>query len=146
MRILVGYDGSPGADAAVDAAGRLFPDGDIAVLTVWQSARESAPAALVALPMDVVQDALDELDRAAEEGAHEIAARGAGRLPAADTLTEPVEASVWSTIDRAAARDGAACVVVGSRGRSELAAAVLGSVAQGLVHHGSLPVVVVPAR
>jgi nucleotide-binding universal stress UspA family protein len=148
--VLVAYDGSPGADAAIDTAATLFAAHDVTVVTVWQSAREVAPAAIVALPVQVIEDALVELDRAAEAAATEIAERGAQRLRehgvGVAVATAPASGSVWSTIDAQARERGAACVVVGSRGRSELASAVLGSVAQGLVHHGALPVVVVPAR
>lgn len=150
MRVLVGYDGSPGADAAIDSSAILFEGHDVTVLTVWQSARDAAPAALVALPAQVVEDALVELDRASEAAAGEIAERGALRLRGqgvqASAATAPATRNVWSTVDAEALARGSTCVVVGSRGRSELASAVLGSVAHGLVHHGTLPVVVVPAR
>ena len=53
---------------------------------------------------------------------------------------------VWATIVNAADEEDVAAIVVGSRGRSAVASAVLGSVANGVVHHSSRPVVVVPAR
>ncbi|MDP9134969.1 MAG: universal stress protein [Actinomycetota bacterium] len=52
---------------------------------------------------------------------------------------------VWATIIKAADERDAEAIVVGSRGRSAVASALLGSVANGVVHHSSRPVVVIPA-
>lgn len=38
------------------------------------------------------------------------------------------------------------CIVIGSRGFSPFVASVLGSVSQGVVHHASIPVIIVPAK
>ena len=42
-QILLAYDGSDGAEAAVEAAGRLFPDRGADVVSVWQSVAAAAP-------------------------------------------------------------------------------------------------------
>lgn len=51
-----------------------------------------------------------------------------------------------SAIVAAADDEGAAMVVVGSRGRSAVREIILGSVAMGIVHHSHRPVMVVPNR
>ena len=142
MFVLVGYDGSAGADAALDAAARLFPDAELCVLTVWLSPRAAAPSSLLALPAGVVRRALRELESAAEEGARDLAEAAAARS-GAQVRTSPARANVWSTIAYVAEEHDADVIVVGSRGRSELSSVLLGSVAHGLVHHASRPVLVV---
>jgi nucleotide-binding universal stress UspA family protein len=53
------------------------------------------------------------------------------------------ERSAWQGIVRCADELDAAVIVTGTRGRSGVAAAVLGSTAQGLLHHAHRPVLVV---
>ena len=144
MLVLVAYDGSPGADEAVAAAAELFPAVRTTVLTVWSSPRDGAGAALAALPAEVVETALEEIERVAEAAARELAEQAAARLRDAEAVTERCAVNVWSTIHHVARERQAAAIVVGSRGRTQLASVILGSVASGLVHHAQIPVVVVP--
>lgn len=51
---------------------------------------------------------------------------------------------VWSAIVRIAEEQDAALIVVASRGHSGLRATLLGSVSDGVVHHATRPVLVVP--
>jgi nucleotide-binding universal stress UspA family protein len=50
----------------------------------------------------------------------------------------------WQALLHGAQHAGAAAILVGSRGRGAVASTVLGSVASGLVHAATLPVLVVP--
>jgi nucleotide-binding universal stress UspA family protein len=79
-----------------------------------------------------------------EEGAREVLAKSIEGLDAPSVhirtrLVEgrPVTALVRESLD-------ADMLVVGSRGRSGVAAVVLGSVSTGCIHHAACPVVVVP--
>ena len=52
---------------------------------------------------------------------------------------------VWATIVAAADQEDAEAIIVGSRGLSAVKSVLLGSVANGVVHHSTRPVVVIPA-
>jgi nucleotide-binding universal stress UspA family protein len=53
------------------------------------------------------------------------------------------DGSVWASIIAHAEEQDAAVIVVGSRGRSGIKSALLGSVSTGVAHHCSRPVLVV---
>ena len=148
--VLIAYDGSPHADAAVDAAGRLFPAGDAVVVTAWNSARPAAGAARVALPEGVIDEAITNLDRASEAEANRTAEAGGGRAQAAGlratAIAVPADPSEWAGILSAADDNDVDAIVVGSRGRSGIASVVLGSVSNRIVHNARQPVMVVRAE
>lgn len=102
VTVLIAYDGSPHADAAIDQAATLFPGAQAFVATAWRSIRPAAGGAHLALPADVIDEAV-------------------GKLDAADVIA------------------------VGSRGRSAVSSALLGSVSNALVHNADRPVLVVHA-
>src|SRR3954447_4136149 len=79
--ILLAYDGSPDAQAALDGAARLLPGADVTVLTVW----ESFPGATSGGLMGMGSAYLDpiEVDHASREAAGRLAAEGADRAAAA---------------------------------------------------------------
>jgi len=145
--ILIAYDGSAPAQDAVTEAGRLFPAARAQVLTVWSSVRPAAAGARVALPEDVIDQAVGNLDAAAEEVARHCAEEGVERARRAGLDASPLvavaEGSVAATILRRAGEHRPLAVVVGSHGRSPLRSAVLGSVSNALVHQCPRPVVVV---
>jgi nucleotide-binding universal stress UspA family protein len=149
--IVIAYDGSPGAEAAIDVAARLFPDSRAVVVTSWRSVRASARAARVSLSDGMIEDAVHKLDSAAEQAAIDLASAGADRARelGLDAGAKAVCGlpSAAAAIGGAAAELDASAVVVGARRHSALAAAVLGSVCTALVHHCERPVVVVhPTR
>lgn len=118
--IVVGWDGSPGAQVALAAADRLFPDRRIVAVSVADDPDGPAPTG-------------------SEPGgriSHVHIGRGRGRV------TRATAAAVVAAADE----HGAAVVVVGSRGRSAVREIVLGSVAMGTLHHSHRPVMVVPSR
>lgn len=145
--VVIGFDGSEQATAAVEAAGRLLSVREALLQTVWNSYRAVAPAGAAGVPVAVVTKAAEEIDRAAREKAERTAEQGA-RLAAAQGLevqAEAVEAdgNAWRTLLHTAREHRAAAVVVGSRGSSALEAAVLGSVSRALAHHAPAPIFVV---
>lgn len=136
MRILIGYDGSDCARAAIDDLRRagLPPRCEAVVLSVadvWLPAAGfgAAPASEPLIPSiaGIRARAREALDQAAE-----IAAEGRARLEAefpdwsvrAETSGD---SPVWSII-QAAEKQNADLVVVGSHGRSGLGRALMGSV------------------
>jgi nucleotide-binding universal stress UspA family protein len=125
----------------------LWPGATALVATVWSSAEALGPAGLTALSAGIVHEAIRQLDDAAERAAGTMAEEGT-RLAAdvglvATPITRRETGNVWATLDNLGEEHDVAAVVVGSRGRSELHAFLLGSVTHGLVHHSRRPVVVV---
>jgi nucleotide-binding universal stress UspA family protein len=146
--ILIAYDGSKGAQAAIARAGAVLGGGRAVLATVWSPLREAAPAALLALPAGVVDAAVDDIDAATEAHARDVAAEGAERARAAGFEAEPRAVRSPERYFRAllalADELDAPVIVMGTRGRSAVAAAMLGSVSSGVLHHGRRPVLVVP--
>uniref|UniRef100_UPI001C8412A4 universal stress protein n=1 Tax=Paractinoplanes polyasparticus TaxID=2856853 RepID=UPI001C8412A4 len=115
--VVVGWDGSAGADTASATARNLFPTRDlhlVAVDDITQPAPQSGPR--------------DQ----AFTAVHLHSGHGHQGRAVADALT------VYAREQKAAA------IVVGSRGRSALAEIVLGSVAMATLHHAHRPVLVSP--
>ena len=145
--VLFAYDGSTHARAAIERAGDVLQIGPAIVATAWSSFEDAAPSALLAMPKDVVRESVRVLDEANLETAEAVAAEGAEAARAAGFDAEPraVRAGgpFFAALLRTADELDARVIVAGSRGRSRLAAAVLGSVSTGLLHHTSRPVLVV---
>ncbi len=146
--ILLGFDGSAGARAAIDEAGRLFGNRPAVVLTVWESAEAVAPAATLGMPAAAAGEAMRRLDAAASEQAEKLAGEGAKLACAAGLTarqrTRRAERSVAVTLCRCARELEAGVVVVGSRGLSGIKSALLGSVSSGVIRDSERPTLVVP--
>jgi nucleotide-binding universal stress UspA family protein len=148
-RLLLGYDGSDSARAAIGAAAALFPGAETTVVTVHAPAPklEAGALARIALPEAQLEELLVqiELDRAgqatstAEEGV--ALARAAGLRASADVIEA---AGTWRGL-RERARAGVDVVVCGTAGRGPTDRILLGSTASGLVHHAERPLLIVPA-
>src|SRR5262245_36854878 len=145
--ILIAYDGSDNARAAVEHAGALLAPRRAVVTCVWASIESAAPAAALGVPTSVMVAGARELDAAARDRAEALAAEGAALAGEsgldAEARAFQSEGSPWRGIVRCAKEIDAAAVVTGSRGRSGLAAAFLGSTAQGVLNHAHRPVIVV---
>jgi nucleotide-binding universal stress UspA family protein len=139
--VVVGVDGSPGSDAAVRWAG-LIATRDAAQLTV--AVIVPPPATEVVAPVgmpgpmidpavarrpfrELLDSTVDHL-RLSHPGlvVHAVLADG----PVADELLSVAA--------------GADLVVVGRSGRSQAVSVLLGSVTRSVLHHGEMPVAVVP--
>ncbi len=142
--VLIAYDGSEHAKAAIARAGETLRPGPAVVATAWTSFADSAPRVVL---RDAVRPVVADLDAAGREEAEEMAAEGSELARAAGLDAEPrairAAGPFYAALLEAADELDAAVIVVGSRGRSSVAAAVLGSVSTGILHHTERPVLVV---
>ncbi len=142
------YDGSAPADRALAAAPGLLRRRPALVATAWMPASYAVGVALVAIPDEIAQTGGQRLDEAARRHAADDARAGASALAKdgwpCEHLTLESAHSVPGAIIAAADERDAAVLVTGTRGRSRIAAALLGSNAEGILRHAGRPVLLVP--
>jgi nucleotide-binding universal stress UspA family protein len=149
--ILVCYDGSPDAQAAIDRAGLLMPGSDATVLVIWETILETITRnASIGLSMMFTGSYGDDgTDAALEKAALDTATRGAQRAGAAGLVAQPRIASrhddIAGVIVAVAGEVDADVIVLGTRGRSGVKSLMLGSVSHAVVHHADRPVLIVPS-
>ena len=146
--LLLGYDGSAEARRAIEAAGALLSVRQAIVETAWCEYGSVAAAGAAGLPPSVAADAARKLDEEIETGALATAGEGAelARAAGLEARAEVTAArhGVAGTLLERAGEHGAAALAVGSRGRTAVGAALLGSVASSLLFDAPLPLLVVP--
>ncbi|WP_433433178.1 universal stress protein [Nonomuraea sp. CA-141351] len=147
MTILIAYDGSDDAKAAIAFAGEIMRGESAVVLTVWERMAMTTARASVGLMMTV--DQLGQEDKAIEEAMVELAQRGANLARDAGLDAIPrcdVDSlAVWSTIVDVANEIDAKLIVTGTRGLGGVRSLLLGSTSDRVLHHARRPVMVVPA-
>jgi nucleotide-binding universal stress UspA family protein len=146
--ILIAYDGSNFAKAAIDEVARQFGSGrPVLILTVWEPF-EAIPFLGVG-GVGANQDAVDAIVTDSEKGASKVAEEGAKRARDAgldaSALVES-GAPAWQRIVKAAEEQDASLVVIGSRGHSGLGYVLLGSVATAVAQHSKRPVLIAHQR
>lgn len=137
-RIVVGYDGSPTAGAAVElAARRATPDGEVIVVNAY-----SLPADWYGWP------AYSELLQVPQREGRALLDGVADAVPALRDVswdTELIGGRPASVLESVASAREADEIIVGTRGFGA-ARAVLGSTAHELLHTARRPVTAVPER
>jgi nucleotide-binding universal stress UspA family protein len=136
MHVVVGYNGTPAATAALQwavGAGRRL-DADLSVVWVL-------PAA-VAWELAVVQidpgKRRDQMERQLQKACDEHCP------PDVTCRARVVEGSPTAVLRRDGARPGASMIVIGASHRGAVGDLIMGSVAHDLAHAPPAPVVVVP--
>lgn len=143
------FDGSEEASNAIARAGELLGGRRALVAHAWVGLTELLPHSDLQGMTGPMAEGAEDIDSADRERAERVAAEGAQLAIGAGFEAQPIvvrqEGSVWHTLRACALKHEASVVVVGARGRSRIASALLGSVSNGLVHHAPAPVLVVPA-
>jgi nucleotide-binding universal stress UspA family protein len=147
--ILICYDGSDDAKAAIKRIGALMPGVSATVLTVWEpfsSVASGSPKGRLS-PLAVITNVDDANDKMQAE-ARDVAAEGTqlandaglNAEPATDEQGESVAEAILSGADRLDAE----LIVLGSRGQGRLSS-LLGSVSHRVLQHADRPVLVIPS-
>jgi len=151
MRLLIAYDGSAAAEAAVVTAGRLFAGAHGRLLTVIEPTPGPGRVQAFSLGLDpeIVRRELDALAGELMDDGRDVAAGGREIAESAGLTLEPCviprEGSESQTILSEADATDADVIVCGSRGRGAVARSLLGSTSTSVVHRATRPVLVVPA-
>jgi nucleotide-binding universal stress UspA family protein len=149
--VVVAFDRSDEARAAMTAAATLFSQHPLVVVSVWEPG-----LAMTALPDHDVMglsypmpspEEIEQVDRLEHEHAAATAhagvelARSLGA--AAEALPVEDKADVAETINAIAEQCDAAAIVIGSRGLGGVKSALMGSTSRKVLHDSRRPVLVV---
>jgi nucleotide-binding universal stress UspA family protein len=147
--VLLCFDGSEDAAAAIAEAGRVLSPRDAVVLTVWEPVavwEPYDPATVLSAPLARLASNALGLDEIARELAQEKLANGVAHTREAgfEVQGRIAKGKAWRTICEVAAEVEADVIVLGARGLGRIEAAVLGSVSSAVVVHAKRKVLVVP--
>ena len=149
--IVLCYDGSAGARAAVDLAGEAMAGAETTVLTIWESVLDvivRSGAIVGNLGAPAGGEDYERLDQASEQAARDIAAEGVQRARdvglGAQARVVRRHGGIGESILTQAADAHADLIFVGTRGRGDVRSLLLGSVSHYLVQHADRAVSVVP--
>ena len=150
--IVIAYDGSDAARAAVKEAAALFGSRHAIVLTVWEPGLadfmlmpNTMGTGTMMMPYDPAT--VQAIDKAAEDHARDIAEDGvklaqAGGLQA-EALPVRDAADIADTILETASEHDAAAIVIGSRGLKGFKSKLMGSSSSSVLSRSAVPVVIV---
>ncbi|GAA4052878.1 universal stress protein [Nonomuraea soli] len=144
MSILIAYDGSSDAKAAVEFAAKHFKDAPTVVVSVWEPLLVQLRHYPAAAPALLADDPSPEAQALAEKYAQEGAdlARAAGLSEVSHRAVADTE-SIWKTIVEVADELGSDVIVIGSRGLKGIPSLLLGSVSNHVLHHSKRPTLIV---
>jgi nucleotide-binding universal stress UspA family protein len=135
--VVVGTDGSPESDAALEwaLAEARCRDSRLEIVHAWQ------PPAVTEIPGMVMVEMSEQLEQAARQTLKDTVERVVG--PDSGVFTHSWTAAGSPSVVLIDVAQHADLLVVGSRGRGALKSALLGSVALACVAHSPCPVVVI---
>ncbi|MFZ0971830.1 MAG: universal stress protein [Solirubrobacteraceae bacterium] len=141
--VIFAYDGSELAKLAIGEAARQLGTGrDALVLTVWQQFEVGfVPSDGVELDAGQTAEVRKAAERTAADGA--AIAERAGFLARSAAIEG---APAWKQIIEVGEEHGGSLIVLGSHGRKGLGSILIGSVAEAVAAHSSLPVLIVHRR
>jgi nucleotide-binding universal stress UspA family protein len=147
--VLLCYDGSEGAAAAIAAAGTMLGPRKAVVLTVWEPVavwQPFDPATGLTAPLSKLASRALGLDEIARDLAEERVTQGGelARQAGFEAEGRTVGGKPWRAICDVADDVDAEPIVVGARGLSRIQSALLGSVSAAVVQHAHRSVLVVP--
>ncbi|MCB1863449.1 MAG: universal stress protein [Gammaproteobacteria bacterium] len=138
-KILVPTDFSEAAEKAFDYALFLAEThtAEVTILHVVDQLQGMAQYEILALtPAEIAE----RLKKSAQQSLQAMVERAKQRVSATQTVRE---GKTWDVICQAAADEHADMIVMASQGRTGLAHALIGSVAESVVRHANCPVLVV---
>jgi nucleotide-binding universal stress UspA family protein len=148
--ILICYDGSADADAAVDAVAAVMPRQPATLLTVWEPFVDVVTRYGPGLELWPAEIDHQQMDDAAASAAAERASRGVERARDAgldaQAVTRPRDATIAETIINEARNASADVIVIGTRGLTGVKSMMLGSVSHAVLQHADRPVMIVPSE
>jgi nucleotide-binding universal stress UspA family protein len=148
--VLLCFDGSEDASAAIARAGEELKSNTAVVLTVWEPFavwEPYDPATIISAPLEKAISKALALDEVAQEIAQEKMTRGVSLAIAAGFTADgrTAEGKAWRVICRVAEEIDASVIVLGARGLSRVGSVLLGSVSLAVSVHAKRPVLIVPA-
>jgi nucleotide-binding universal stress UspA family protein len=146
--ILIAYDGSDFAKAAIAEVVKLTGGGRRALVATVSEPLEGIPF-LGAAGVPVDPDSMKSILDTARSGAEKIAGEGCELAAAAGLEAEPlvvIGGPVWEQIVAVADKHDVGLIAIGSRGLSGLKHAILGSVAAAVAQHSKRSVLIVHGR
>ncbi len=142
--ILIAYDGSDCAAAAIDKVAEEFGSRKVIVMVVSEDLEKVPFLGTAGVPVEA--ETMELLTDAANKGAQATADKGAERARGLglEATTAVYEGGpVWSAIVDAAEEKDAALIAIGSRGLSGVKHVVLGSVSGAVAQHSHRSVLIV---
>jgi len=139
--ILICYDGSAASQLAVREVAALHPGASVTVLSVWR------PMETFVMAWTMVPNNLSDLDGEAKQGAEHLAhaggelAKGLGLRVHEHTARAPM--SVARAILDWCDEEHPRLIALGATGASTLSDIMFGSVANAVIHHATVPVLLV---
>jgi nucleotide-binding universal stress UspA family protein len=146
--LLIAYDGSLDAKAAIQHAGELMPGTAVTVLTIWEPFTTMLARTPETLRPLARMDEAGDIDRQEADAAEESSKEGVELARAAGldatSLTTSLHGSTADTIIQQADRLNVDAIVVGSRGLTGVQR-LLGSVSFSVVQNADRTVLIVPS-